>query len=101
MAKLNGSLWKDSFMLHELTEIMRQKEDTDFAELLNRVRIGQCTEEDIDTLQSREISPDDPDYPDDALHVFAYNADVDTRNEKEVKQASTRPCTTDSNTSIG
>ena len=84
LAKLSGSLWKDNFMFHELTEIMRQKDDVEFAQLLGRVRLGHCTEKDIQILQSREILPDDPEYPDDALHVFAKNCDVDERNENKL-----------------
>lgn len=30
---------------------MRQKDDFEYAELLNRLRIGEYTKEDIDTLQ--------------------------------------------------
>ncbi len=36
--------WKDNFQIITLTEIMRQKEDLAFAELLNRLRVKQKTE---------------------------------------------------------
>ena len=85
LARINGSLWKDHFMLHELTEVVRQK-DVSFSQLLCRVRLGECTEEDLAILQSREISSDDPDYPDDALHVFAFNYDVDKRNDDKLRR---------------
>lgn len=35
---LATNLWTDLFKMFELTEIMRQKDDKDFAELLNRLR---------------------------------------------------------------
>lgn len=43
---LATNLWKEHFTMYELTEIMRQKEDTYFAELLNRLRFNKLTEED-------------------------------------------------------
>ena len=43
----------------ELDEIMRQKEDGEFAQLLCRVRTADSTEEEIKKLESRSISEDD------------------------------------------
>ena len=63
---------------------MRQKNDQDFAELLCRMRLSKCTEEDISVLSSKEIDPSDDDYPHDALHVFALNKDVDDWNAKQL-----------------
>ena len=42
----NGWLW-EKFQLHELVEIVRQSSDPDFAQLLNRVREGQQTDNDV------------------------------------------------------
>ena len=42
----SGSLWVDEFQLVELDEIMRQRGDSTFAELLCRVRTNDCTPED-------------------------------------------------------
>ena len=42
------------FRLHELTEIMCQSGDPEFAELLNRVRIGKHTDEDIAAILELE-----------------------------------------------
>ena len=63
--------------MHELTQIMRQRGDPAFSELLCRVRTNSCTSDDI---RSREIAVDAADYPTQALHVYRLNADVDTRN---------------------
>jgi ATP-dependent exoDNAse (exonuclease V) alpha subunit len=41
---LAPNLWKDLFSMHELTEIRRQKDDLDFAQLLNRLRENILTE---------------------------------------------------------
>ena len=76
----SGSLWIDEFQLIELDEIMRQRGDSTFSELLCRVRTNTCTTTDIVTLKSREITADDPNYPTNALHVYRLNSDVDSRN---------------------
>ncbi len=73
----SGSLWIDEFKMIELDEIMRQKGDSEFCELLCRVRTATHTDDDIVVLKSREIDPDMLDYP---LHVYRLNADVDVRN---------------------
>ena len=76
----SGSLWVDNFEMIELTEVMRQRGDRAFSELLCRVRTNSCTSEDIKTLKSREIAADAVNYPNQALHVYRLNADVDSRN---------------------
>ena len=77
----SGSLWKDHFKMLELTEIMRQRGDTRFVELLCRVRTGECTEADIDLLKTRVIALESPNYPTQALHVYRLNDSVDKRND--------------------
>ena len=59
----SGSLWQDEFQMLELDEIVRQRGDSTFAELLCRVRTDSCTEADIAVLESREIKRDSPNYP--------------------------------------
>ena len=78
---LATNLWNSYFTMYELTEIMRQKEDKSYAELLNRLREGNQTENDIKTLKNRIISETDFDYPYDATHMFSTNAEVDAFNE--------------------
>ena len=65
-----GSLWQDEFKMHELTQITRQRGDSAFCELLCRARINDCTDEDIEVLKSREIYPDNANYPKQALYVY-------------------------------
>ena len=77
----SGSLWQDEFEMVELDEIMSQKHDSAFAELLCRVRTASCTEQDIAVLESRVIEPDSADYPNEVLHVYKVNVDVDQRDE--------------------
>ncbi len=76
----SGSLWVDNFQMIELDEIVRQRDDSTFCELLCRVRTAECTSDDISILKSREISQDSDNYPTDALHVYRLNVNVNERN---------------------
>ncbi len=79
-AKLDINVWKEYFTLHELTTIVRQKDDISFAELLNRLRTGDHTEQDLQTLRQKVISPDEA--PMDLKHLFYSNARIDAHNAK-------------------
>ena len=48
---LPTNIWKEYFTLFELTEIMSQKDDEGFAELLNRLREGKHSQNDIKVLE--------------------------------------------------
>ena len=74
------SLWTEHFTMFELTQIMRQQNCIPFAELLNRLRDWSHNWADIQTLQSRIISPDATDYPISTQHMFPTNAKVDEFN---------------------
>ena len=91
MAKMcgSGSIFMDEFFLHELNEIMRQKDDLAFAEMLGRIRTGNWNDSDIAKLKSREINITDPSYPKDALHAFAFNKDVLEYNMKKLNELTT------------
>ena len=80
---LPTNIWKEYFSMFELTEIMRQKDDKDFAELLNRLREGKQTQDDITVLKSRVLKskPGEPNYPASLTHVFSTNVLVNTHNE--------------------
>ena len=88
---LATNLWKTHFSMYELTEIMRQKEDRTFAELLNRVREGNQSEEDIVLLKSRSVSRDTVQYKclKNSLHLFPCNEDVDNHNDSVYNLATT------------
>ena len=85
---LSTNLWLDHFTMYELKEIMRQRESKDFAELLNRLREGVHTDEDINVLTSRVIDPFSSDYPHNAVHLFTNNDRVDAHNELTLKSSS-------------
>lgn len=85
---LATNLWQKHFKMYELHEIMRQRESKLFAEILNRLREGNHTQDDILKIKERLIQQNIPTYPSDAPHLFIQNAKVNDFNEK-VHTAST------------
>ena len=81
---LATNLWRDNgFVLHELDEIMRQKDDLEYAQLMNRLREGHHTEEDIANLKTCTLSNtdlNDPQYPINTPHIFLTNQKVNDHN---------------------
>ena len=77
------------FTMIELTEIMRQKDDQHFTELLNRFITASQTQEDINCINSKSVSPSTDNYPSDALHIWAENDPVNAHNNKRLEQLST------------
>lgn len=73
----------------ELTQIMRQKDEKEFSELLNRFRTGSYTDEDINCINARLIFPSPDNYPLDNLHIGAENDPVDEHNSKQLEQLRT------------
>ena len=67
---LATNLWAKHFSMYELRQIMRQRDSRLFPEILNRLREGKHTEEDIRILKQRLISESDPNYPYHAPHLF-------------------------------
>ena len=85
-SSLARNLWKELFTMYELVDIMRQKDDLAFAQLLNRLRLNEMTEEDKQTLQTRVFDRDTGDYPKDAVHLFARNFYVKKHNDNILSQ---------------
>ena len=54
MAPIYGSLWLQNFHIYELEEIMLQKNDQQFASLVNCILLGNVTDEDMDFLKTRQ-----------------------------------------------
>ncbi|XP_071810917.1 uncharacterized protein [Apostichopus japonicus] len=77
---LTPNLWKQFFTVHELTQIMRQKDDKQFAELLNRLRKGIHTKADIDILQKRKVNQQEVINP-SVPRLFPSNKLVNAYNE--------------------
>ena len=82
MARLYGNLFVRHFKVLELTEVHWQRNDPLFGDILNRIRLGEIRQEDMEVLESRVVAQDDSDFPTEALHVFATNKVVQAHNSK-------------------
>ena len=74
------------FRMIELTQIMRQKDDQPFAELLNRFRTASQTQEDLDCIETRSISTDETESLTDTIHIWAENKPVREHNNKHLEK---------------
>ena len=89
---LATNIWRDNVNMYELTEIMRQKDDKEYALILNRLREGKHTKADIEILQSRrlkETNPEHPSYPLKKPHAYATNPEVNNFNSRVYDRAPT------------
>ena len=75
----NGWLW-EKFQLHELVEIVWQSSDPDFAQLLNRVREGQQTDNDVIQIKAL-ANTDTATWPDEFVKVYLNNYLAGQENE--------------------
>ena len=78
-------LWK-LFTVINLEENHRQGEDKTYGDLLNRVRIGAHTEEDIALLKTRVRPKSDPTIDPKALHIYGTNAKVNAKNDAKLNE---------------
>jgi DNA replication protein DnaC len=83
---LANNLWKDHFYIFELHEIMRQKDDLEFAQLLNRLRHNAMTANDLTVIQRCMISETSDNYPHHAPHLFTQNSKVDAYNNQLIEK---------------
>ena len=76
------NIWTEHFALFKLSEIMRQKDDKVSAQLLNRLREGKHSEDDIAILKRRllNVRPGQDNCPMNMAHLFTTNASVDAYN---------------------
>ncbi|CAB3988639.1 ATP-dependent DNA helicase PIF1 [Paramuricea clavata] len=81
-AALAPNKWQDNFNMFELEEIMRQRESKVFAEILNRLREGKHTKDDILKLKERLIKENSIQDPMDVPHLFIQNQKVNEFNER-------------------
>ena len=65
----------------------RQGEDNDYANMLNRIRVGEETSEDIDKLKDRVRNENHIDIrrEKDALYIFGTNMKVNQMNNRRLK----------------
>ena len=84
-------LWQ-SFDVITLEENHRQNEDNDYAEMLNRIRIGKPAPEDLDKLRERVLPEYHPDLS-GAMYISCKNKDVDRLNLKRLNEVHTQQFT--------
>ncbi|CAI5689228.1 unnamed protein product [Oreochromis niloticus] len=81
-------LWQEHFQMITLTEIMRQKDDVAFGEMLNRIRVKEKTDElsqcDRDLLSQAVTAPEE--CPTEVLHIYATNKNVESHNTDTLKK---------------
>ena len=82
-----GKLW-EKFEAITLKTNHRQGEDMIYANLLNRIRIGEHTDDDIEILNSRVFPRDSSELPTDALLITGTNAIVNSFNNKKLNELS-------------
>ena len=73
-------IWK-MFLPVILRTNHRQGSDRTFSEILNRIRIGEQNDNDLDILSSRVFKREDRSIPEDSVHIFATNAEVNQWNQ--------------------
>uniref|UniRef100_A0A8C1LAF7 ATP-dependent DNA helicase n=1 Tax=Cyprinus carpio TaxID=7962 RepID=A0A8C1LAF7_CYPCA len=79
--------WKNHFQMITLTQIMRQRDDLAYAELLNRLRVKQKHAKlaDADKCMLEVVIRSSPEEcPIDALHIYATNKEVDSHNTEAI-----------------
>ena len=91
-SSLAPNLWKENFTMFELKTIMRQQDSRPFAELLNRLREGNHTADDLQILHSRTITSDAAEYPTSAQHLFKTNAKVELFNTSTFELSAETKC---------
>lgn len=84
MKELAVPLWR-SFKMFELTEIMRQKDDFDFAQALSRLAIGEMTDKDVQMFRSRLFTEATlPEEGRNAIRLTWKNVDVQAYNNSRL-----------------
>ena len=87
-------LW-ETFDVIKLTHNHRQGEDKMFAEILNRIRVGQETDDDLKILSTCVCPRNDPSIPENSLYIFATNDKVNKMNEFCLEQLDTEEFVSD------
>ena len=78
-------LWKQ-FIVINLQTNHRQGNDNEYANLLNRIRVGQQTKEDIAKLKTRVFKKGDKSIPRNALYISGTNEEVNKINSSRLSQ---------------
>ncbi|KAJ8049533.1 ATP-dependent DNA helicase pfh1 [Holothuria leucospilota] len=82
---LATNIWRDELSVRSLTQIMRQKDDKEFAEILNRLREGNQAQEDIKELQ--KCLTNETDVENTMIHLYPTNALANNYNTQIFEQS--------------
>ncbi|CAG4958469.1 unnamed protein product [Parnassius apollo] len=89
-AEIAGTPLWDLFVLRELKEIMRQRDDVAFATALNNMASGCMSPEDVNLIEGQCFSNSSlPDTCKGAVHLFSSNREVDDHNSKILSNMTT------------
>ena len=80
-------LWQ-TFDVITLEENHRQNEDKDYAEILNRIRVGKPTQDDLENLRKQIRPANHPDLT-GAMYISCKNKEVDRLNTTRLNELST------------
>ena len=83
LSSLVDPLWK-KFAVVMLRTNHRQGEDREYAEILNRIRVGKIEDHDLKKLEERVRPINHADIPEEALVVSCINEGVNSINEKKL-----------------
>ena len=97
---LAPNIWQELFKMFELHEIMRQRESKQFAEMLNRLREGNHSKEDITKFKERILQSSSTNYPIDSPHLFIQNAKVNEFNDRAHHAISSTKCSIKAHDSV-
>lgn len=97
---LAPNIWQELFKMFELHEIMRQRERKQFAKMLNRLREGNHSKEDIRKFNKPIQQPSSTNYPIDAPHLFIQNAKVNEFNDRAHHAISGTKCSIKAHDSV-
>ena len=75
------NLWH-MFQFTELTEVVRQRSDTKFIDLLNKIRVGNVDEDVQKQIRERFLEEFDISYPENSLYMLAKNCPTVKQNCK-------------------
>ena len=78
---LATNLWKKHMQIYTLTEIMHQRGEKQFCEVLNRLRIGYLIESDNSIFESRIVKRTDDNYVSNARHFLPLNKTTRNYND--------------------
>lgn len=94
-----SNLW-GFFKYFELTEIMRQKDETQFITFLNNLADGAMEQQDIQLFENRVVQSDTS-VPAEAIRLYHTNKDVDAYNSKRISEFPGAECVVTAKDSVG